>query len=190
VNYNSIQDEIVAAYDDLSRKPQDWVRLAKLRPMLSSDPAAQNEMLLAMVQTGYVHLAPDSNRKVLTQDDHDAALWVGGEANHLLAIEDGFFQEDDAAAGRQFTDVETGIHLAYLNLAVKGQDWVSLVKIRDHDEVARFHVDDVDAALLNLFRHGDAHLVPESNRKALTDTDHAAALWVGSEYKHLIAFGN
>lgn len=93
MTYDSIQDEIVAAYYDLSHKPQDWVRLAVLRPMLSSDPADQDATLIAMVRTGYVHLAPDSNRKVLTDDDHDAALWVGGEANHLLAIEDAFFQD-------------------------------------------------------------------------------------------------
>jgi hypothetical protein len=95
MNYNSDIDAITAAYEDLCQKPQDWVRLAKLRPMLSADPRdwpAQDEALIAMVRTGSVHLAPDSNRKVLTDLDHDAALWMAGEANHLLLIEDDFFQ--------------------------------------------------------------------------------------------------
>ncbi|WP_216209206.1 hypothetical protein [Amycolatopsis aidingensis] len=80
---------IRAAYRELSTKPQDWVRLAKLRPRL--DGTAKDEVdqvLLAMTRTGLVHLAPDSNRKTLTEADHAAAVRIGSEQKHLLAIED------------------------------------------------------------------------------------------------------
>jgi hypothetical protein len=40
-----------------------------------------------MLKTGTVHLVPDSNRKVLTEADHAAAIWIGGDAKNLMAIE-------------------------------------------------------------------------------------------------------
>jgi hypothetical protein len=84
-----LESLIRGAYRELSVKPQDWVRLAKLRPRL--DGADQDEVdrvLLAMTRTGLVHLAPSSNRKGLTDADRDAALSIGGEAKHLVAIEE------------------------------------------------------------------------------------------------------
>ncbi|MGH8966762.1 MAG: hypothetical protein ACRDXB_15745 [Actinomycetes bacterium] len=77
------------AYDELKKKPQDWVRLARLRPKL--DGAERSEVdatLLAMTRTGLVHLAPDSDRKALTADDHEAAIRIGKEDKHLVAIEE------------------------------------------------------------------------------------------------------
>jgi hypothetical protein len=47
-----------------------------------------DEVLLRMMKTGTVHLAPDSNRKMLTEADHEAAVRIGGENNHLIAIEE------------------------------------------------------------------------------------------------------
>lgn len=80
---------IRGAYQELSAKPQDWVRLAKLRPRLNgADKDEIDRVLLDMTRTGLVHLAPDSNRKALTEDDHAAAILVGNENNHLVAIEE------------------------------------------------------------------------------------------------------
>lgn len=70
---DATQTQITAAYLDLAKTDADWVRLA-------------------MIRTGMVHLAPDSNRKVLTDADHAAALRIGSEDKHLLAIEDDYFQ--------------------------------------------------------------------------------------------------
>jgi hypothetical protein len=84
-----LESMIRSAYQVLAVKPQDWVRLAKLRPRL--DGAARDEVdetLLAMTRTGYVHLAPDSNRKALTDADRDAAIRIGKEDKHLVAIEE------------------------------------------------------------------------------------------------------
>ncbi|MFE9746392.1 hypothetical protein ACFYOT_15925 [Saccharothrix saharensis] len=84
-----LESVIRAAYLELSVKPQDWVRLAKLRPKLNgADKEEVDAVLLEMVKTGTVHLAPDSNRKVLTDADHAAAVRVAGEDNHLVAIEE------------------------------------------------------------------------------------------------------
>ena len=84
-----LESVIRAAYLELSVKPQDWVRLAKLRPKLNgAEKDEVDTVLLEMVKTGTVHLAPDSNRKVLTEDDHAAALRIAGEDNHLVAIEE------------------------------------------------------------------------------------------------------
>lgn len=84
----TLETLIREAYAELSVKPQDWVRLAKLRPKL--DGAEKDEVdrvLLAMADAGQVHLAPDSNRKVLTAADHAAAIRIGSENKHLMAIE-------------------------------------------------------------------------------------------------------
>lgn len=89
IHPGDLESLIRAAYLDLSVKPQDWVRLAKLRPMLNG--AGKDEVdgaLLKMVRGGTVHLAPDSNRKVLTDADHAAAVRVGSEDKHLMAIEE------------------------------------------------------------------------------------------------------
>lgn len=84
-----LESLIRAAYRDLSVKPQDWVRLAKLRPRLDgADRDEVDKVLLAMIRTGLVHLAPDSNRKALTDADRDAAIRIGGQDKHLLAIEE------------------------------------------------------------------------------------------------------
>ena len=84
-----LESVIRAAYLELSVKPQDWVRLAKLRPRLNgAEKDEVDAVLLEMVKTGTVHLAPDSNRKVLTDADHAAAVRVAGEDNHLVAIEE------------------------------------------------------------------------------------------------------
>ncbi|OLF12434.1 hypothetical protein BLA60_10140 [Actinophytocola xinjiangensis] len=76
-------------YRELSIKPQDWVRLARIRPELNgADHTEVDETLLTMIKTGTVHLAPQSDRKALTDEDHAAAIRVGSQDKHLLAIEE------------------------------------------------------------------------------------------------------
>lgn len=84
-----LESLIRSAYHELSVKPQDWVRLAKLRPKLNgADRDEVDRTLLEMTKTGLVHLAPDSDRKTLTDVDHAAAIRVGNEDNHLVVIEE------------------------------------------------------------------------------------------------------
>ncbi|SER39825.1 hypothetical protein [Actinokineospora terrae] len=86
---DDLESLILRVYRDLSVKPQDWVRLAKLRPELNgAEKSEVDEVLLGMVRAGGTHLAPDSNRKVLTEADHAAAIRIGGEDNHLMAVDE------------------------------------------------------------------------------------------------------
>jgi hypothetical protein len=89
IRLGGLESLIRAVYLDLSVKPQDWIRLARIRPRLNgADKGEVDEVLLKMVRTGKVHLAPDSNRKVLTDADRAAAIRIGSEDKHLLAIEE------------------------------------------------------------------------------------------------------
>ncbi|ANZ39132.1 hypothetical protein BBK82_26730 [Lentzea guizhouensis] len=84
-----LEDVIRRVYLELGDGYQDWVRLAKLRPRLDGAEREEvDETLLRMVKDGTTHLVPDSNRKVLTEEDHAAAIRIGGEDKHLVAIEE------------------------------------------------------------------------------------------------------
>jgi hypothetical protein len=86
---DDLETVIRKAYDELKRKPRDWVRLAQLRPKLDGAGKSEvDEKLLAMTKTGLVHLAPDSDRGALTDDDRKAAIRIGKEDKHLVAIEE------------------------------------------------------------------------------------------------------
>jgi len=87
---NTTADAIAAAYLDLADGDQDWIRLAKLRPLVDASHADVTETLLEMVRTGYVHLVPDSNRKALTEADHAAAIRIGDEDKHLVIFDEYF----------------------------------------------------------------------------------------------------
>jgi hypothetical protein len=85
----TLESLIRKAYDELKVKPQDWVRLARLRPRLNGAGKDEvDKVLLAMTRTGLVHLAPDSDRKTLTDADRTAAIRIGKEDKHLVAIEE------------------------------------------------------------------------------------------------------
>lgn len=85
---DEIEPRIRDAYATLARRPGDLVRLAQLRPMLNGAARADVDgVLREMSRAKQAHLVPDSNRKMLTDDDHAAAIRIGGEDNHLLAIE-------------------------------------------------------------------------------------------------------
>lgn len=82
-------------------------------------------------------------------------------------------------------EIESRVRAAYRKLARSPQDWVGLVDLRPL--LGGAATEDVDAVLIELSRAGQAHLVPESNRKALTAADHAAAIRIGGEANHLLS---
>jgi hypothetical protein len=102
-----VEHLICESWLELAAKHGDWVRLARLRPLLAVKAGADipkvtvDAALVSMVtrvlpcQDGFratcVHLAPESNRKAMTADDHEAAIRIGTEDKHLLAIEDDYF---------------------------------------------------------------------------------------------------
>lgn len=47
---------------------------------------AQDKHLKRMSSEGKIHIVPEDNRKALTQADHDAAIRIGGEPNHVVSL--------------------------------------------------------------------------------------------------------
>ncbi|MBJ7340800.1 hypothetical protein [Mycolicibacterium sp.] len=100
-----------------------------------------------------------------------------------------FYQLDDnALAGEPDVlgdQVEEKVRAAYVRLAARSGGWVDLVRLREElSDVSRH---DLDAALTRMYRIPGVSLVPEENQKTLTAEDHAAAVSIGEQAKHLIA---
>ncbi|WP_329047044.1 hypothetical protein OG738_33365 [Amycolatopsis sp. NBC_01488] len=83
----TIEDRIRIAYRELVTEPRGWVGLVDLRPKLGATTEEVDAALKELSRAGKVHLVPEENRKALTDADHEAAIRIGGEDNHLLSIE-------------------------------------------------------------------------------------------------------
>jgi hypothetical protein len=89
VLHEDLETRIHNAYRKLARAPRDWVRLADLRPLLNGASAAEvDRVLKEMSKTRRANLSPISNSKVLTDADHAAAISIGNQDNHQIAIEE------------------------------------------------------------------------------------------------------
>jgi hypothetical protein len=83
----TIEDRIRGAYHALAEAPGDLVRLTAIRQHLTGiDRADQDRALTDLDRRREIHLDPDPARAELTQDAHDAAILIGGEAKHLITI--------------------------------------------------------------------------------------------------------
>jgi hypothetical protein len=75
------------AYTALAAEPRAWVALARLRPFFGDVPKADvDEALRRLSRATDVNLVPENNQKSLTDADRAAAIHVGGQDKHLLAI--------------------------------------------------------------------------------------------------------
>ncbi|MFY1595667.1 hypothetical protein [Micromonospora sp. WMMD737] len=84
---DAVEALIRAAYHELAREPGAWVGLADLRERLGrQDRATVDATLRAMVQRDGVRIIPVANTKSLTARDRAAAVRIGDEENHTLAI--------------------------------------------------------------------------------------------------------
>jgi hypothetical protein len=81
--------------------------------------------------------------------------------------------------------IDDRIRDAYATLAPRPGGWVSLTHLRV--ELVDAPRAEVDAALRTLYRTPGVSLIPEENKKVLTDADRAAAVVIGDQDKHLIA---
>jgi len=80
-------DRIRVAYADLAAEPGAWVRLKRLRAKLGDVPTADlDRALRQLLHDSDVDLEPEPNQKTLDDDDRRAAVRVGGEDRHILAI--------------------------------------------------------------------------------------------------------
>ena len=82
----STADRITQAYTELADRTGAWVGLRTLRQQLS-DVADLDDTLSELYRTGAISLIPEENQKVLTDEDRAAAITIGGQAKHLIAIE-------------------------------------------------------------------------------------------------------
>lgn len=84
---SDLNARILAAVQALAAKTGDWVSLRRLRPFFADVPREQlDEVLRQLSDSGAVTIVPESNQKTLTTADHEAALRLGGQDNHLLAV--------------------------------------------------------------------------------------------------------
>ncbi|MDG4794959.1 hypothetical protein [Micromonospora sp. WMMD1082] len=82
-----LKARIVSAYQALAAEPGAWVSLRRLRPFFADVPRDDlDDSLRRLSREVGVNLVPESNQKTLSEADIKAALRLGGQENHLLAI--------------------------------------------------------------------------------------------------------
>ena len=82
------EDLIRNAYAKLTQRPGGWVGLAHLRTELADAPRPDVDAALhTLYRAPGVSLIREDNQKALTSADHDAAIMIGGQNKHLIAIE-------------------------------------------------------------------------------------------------------
>jgi hypothetical protein len=82
-----LRTRLIGAYTALAAEPGGWVSLTRLRPFFGDVPAgAVDEALRRLAREPGVNVVPESNQKMLTDADVAAALHLGGQDKHLLAI--------------------------------------------------------------------------------------------------------
>jgi hypothetical protein len=75
------------AYAALATEPGAWVALARLRPFFGDVSRADlDEALRRLNRAADVNIVPESNQKTLSTADTMAAVHIGGQDKHLLAI--------------------------------------------------------------------------------------------------------
>ncbi|SEP21498.1 hypothetical protein [Amycolatopsis saalfeldensis] len=82
-----LAERIRKEYHELAAEPSAWVSLTDLRSMLGDAPREEvDQALITLDGTKNVTLMPESNQKTLTAADRAAAVRIGGEDNHLIAM--------------------------------------------------------------------------------------------------------
>lgn len=83
-----VDARIRQAYDKLATGTADWVPLRELRTVLADlERGVVDGALSAMLARQAALLIPEENQKTLTAADREAAIYFGGQARHLIAIE-------------------------------------------------------------------------------------------------------
>lgn len=84
----TVSEQIKEAYLAAVDEPEAWLPLRELRELLTeADRKAIDRALAELHAAREIRLIPESNQKTLTDADREAALWLGGEYRHLIAIE-------------------------------------------------------------------------------------------------------
>lgn len=82
-----IETRIRQAYDKIATKPGAWISLADLRGALSGVARGDlDQGLIKLNRARAIRLIPESNQKTLNSDERAAAINIGNEDKHLIAI--------------------------------------------------------------------------------------------------------
>ena len=84
---DDLEGRVRSLYTQLVGRPGGWVALTRLRGELVDVPRADVDGALRnLLRSRVISLIPEENQKALTDADDDAAIVIGGEKNHLLAV--------------------------------------------------------------------------------------------------------
>lgn len=82
--------QILGKYAELTKGKPDQIRIADLRNDLPHIPPEDfTRAMTTLADRDGVHVRAEADRKTLTEDDHAAAVVLGGTARHLLTVEAG-----------------------------------------------------------------------------------------------------
>jgi hypothetical protein len=85
---DDIETRVRTAYVDLAAHAGGWVDLVRLRSALPDVSKRDlDDALTTMYRTPGVSLIPEENQKTLTAEDRAAAVEIGDQDKHLIAIE-------------------------------------------------------------------------------------------------------
>jgi hypothetical protein len=85
---SDVESRVRQAYSRLVARPGGWLGLVKLRAELSDVPRAElDAALVRLYQAPGVSLVPEENQKTLTTADRAAAVEIGLQNKHLIAIQ-------------------------------------------------------------------------------------------------------
>lgn len=74
------------ALRDLDKQPGDWLSLTDLRPYIGGHRPHVDEALRQLARTREAAIVPESNQKALTGADREAAVVIGDQHKHAIAI--------------------------------------------------------------------------------------------------------
>lgn len=84
---DDVEQRVRRVYTRLAGRPGGWVALTRLRGHLTDVPRDDvDDALRKLLRSRDISLIPEENQKVLTAEDDAAAILIGGEKNHLIAI--------------------------------------------------------------------------------------------------------
>lgn len=82
-----LEAQIRKAYGELAPRAGAWVMLDKIRRALGDAPRGDvDAALLSLFRAPDVRIVPESNQKVLTDSERAAAVRIGNQDKHLIAI--------------------------------------------------------------------------------------------------------
>ncbi|WP_327047343.1 hypothetical protein OG320_05455 [Microbispora sp. NBC_01189] len=84
---DDVETRIRKAYARLADKPNAWVSLTQLRPLLGDAPRDKVDATLRqMIAHPDVRIVPWESQKSLSQEDRDAAVLIGDQPKHRILI--------------------------------------------------------------------------------------------------------